>query len=220
VIAPMLYMLKDDIANKLKKFVRNGGILLGTYITGYVNENCLCYQGGFPGNGMNELFGVISEEIDTLYPTDRNGIHICCEGLANTLWEVKDYAEILRVVDAKILGTYESDFYKGTAALTCKEFGKGKAYYQGARCDLNGMDDFFEKILSEAGVRLTRIPRGIELHRRFGDDKVYDFYLNISDQDITIENINGKEVISGEDIQSKVTLEPRKSIVIENGILV
>lgn len=219
IIAPMLYMLKDDIVNKLKRFVRNGGILLGTYITGYVNENCLCYQGGFPGNGMSELFGIISEEIDTLYPTDKNGIKICCEELANTLWEVKDYAEILRVIDAKVLGYYESDFYKGTAALTCKEYGSGKAYYQAARCNLNGMDDFFVKMLSEARVEMKRVPLGIELHRRYDEHKVYDFYLNISDDEITLENICGKEVITGKNIQMNVTLEAKKSIVIENRII-
>ena len=47
----------------------------------------------FPGDGLKDVFGVISEEIDTFYPTDRNQV---------TLWDgskaqVRDYAELLRV---------------------------------------------------------------------------------------------------------------------------
>lgn len=44
-------------------------------MTGYVDENQLNYLGGFPGDGLKDLFGVISEEIDTLYPSDRNRVH-------------------------------------------------------------------------------------------------------------------------------------------------
>ena len=64
-------------------------------MTGYVDENQLNYLGGFPGDGLKDLFGVISEEIDTLYPSDRNRVHFAemPEG------EVRDYAEVLRVAD-------------------------------------------------------------------------------------------------------------------------
>lgn len=34
--------------------------------------NTLCYLGGFPGSGLNELFGVTIEELDTYYPNDKN----------------------------------------------------------------------------------------------------------------------------------------------------
>lgn len=58
---------------------------------------------------------MISEEIDTLYPSDRNRVHFAemPEG------EVRDYAEVLRVADGtNVLGTYEQDYYKGMAAVT------------------------------------------------------------------------------------------------------
>ena len=47
---------------------------------------------------------MISEEIDTLYPSDHNRVHFAemPEG------EVRDYAEVLRVADGtNVLGTYE-----------------------------------------------------------------------------------------------------------------
>lgn len=215
VIAPMLYMLKDDIADKLKRFVENGGILLGTYVTGYVNENCLCYQGGFPGDGLKELFGVTVEEIDTLYPSDRNAVQMVGSDLSKGDWEVCDYAELLRVSEAEILGTYKEDFYQGMAALTRKVSGQGKAYYQAARCVMDGMDMFFEKLLGEAGIEFHKQPKGLEYHRRYGENSVYEFYLNTSDEDISLQNLTGIDLIKGTAVQCDTVLPVRKSIVIQ-----
>ncbi|MBR5800977.1 MAG: beta-galactosidase [Lachnospiraceae bacterium] len=212
VIVPMLFMLKDNIAQKLTDFVEKGGILLVTYITGYVNENCLCYQGGFPGDGLSKLVGVISEEIDTLYPSDRNGIRITED---DTVWEVKDYAEILRVADAEVLGRYTDDFYKDMPALTCKKYGPGKAYYQAARCSLSQMDGFFEKLLKEAQVETKLLPAGIEYHRRYGKDSMFEFYLNLSEEVITLKDICGENMISGEQTDGSVVLEPKGYLVVK-----
>lgn len=65
VIAPMLYLLKKDTAVRLKKFVKNGGTVVSTYWTGIVNENDLCFLGGFPGH-LRDLFAIWSEELDAL----------------------------------------------------------------------------------------------------------------------------------------------------------
>lgn len=213
IIVPMLYMLKDNIAQKLTEFVEKGGILLVTYMTGYVNENCLAYRGGFPGGGLNRLLGVISEEIDTLYPSDKNGIHITEE---ETVWDVTDYAELLRVTDAEILGNYTDDFYKGSPALTSKKYGLGKAYYQAARCSLSQMSGFFEKLLEEAKIETKQLPRGIEFHKRYGTEGVYEFYLNISEEDIVLNNIHGENVISQEQLDGSVKIEPKGYLVIKD----
>ena len=94
LIAPMLYLLQPQTASCLKAFVQRGGQLVATYFTGYVDKDQLCYLGGFPGDGLSDLFGIISEEIDTLYPSDSNKIRFTPE-YASMEWQVKDYAEIL-----------------------------------------------------------------------------------------------------------------------------
>ena len=151
VVAPMLYLLQSGTAENLQKFVKNGGQLLATYFTGYVDKDTLCYLGGFPGDGLAELFGVISEEIDTLYPSDRNSLCF----LDGKKWTVYDYAEILRVQDAQILASYGTDFYEGSAALTVKEWESdthtgenGRAYYIAARVAPEEMGSLFETMLA------------------------------------------------------------------------
>ena len=214
IIVPMLFMLKDNISEKLTKFVEKGGILLITYMTGYVNENCLCYQGGFPGDGINNLVGVISEEIDTLYPSDKNGILIKYNGL-NRILEVKDYAEILRVNDAEVIGNYTDDFYKDTPAITYKCYGKGKAYYQAARCSCDDISDFIKGLLEEAGINIKDIPCGIEYHKRFGDNMTYEFFLNISSEAIELSDTNGINLITGKQISGSVILKSREYLVLK-----
>lgn len=216
LIVPMLYLLKEGVADRLKKYVDNGGILLGTYITGYVNENCLCYLGGFPGDGLSDLFGVVAEEIDTLYPSDRNRL-VLSEGKGEI--EIYDYAELLKVKDAEILGTYGEDFYQGKAALTCKNFGRGKAYYQAARCNINEMDFLFEMLLKDAGIKYRKLPHGLEYHRRQNDTDVFEFYLNTSEVDIRIDVPQCEDVISGDDISGEISIPPKGFVCLKSVLL-
>ncbi len=202
VVAPMLYMLQKGAGENLKRFVERGGQLLATYFTGYVDTEQLCFLGGFPGDGLSELFGIVSEEIDTYYPSDRN--HIRLED--GSLWEVVDYAEVLRVKDAKVLAEYTEDYYADTAALTCKEYGRGKAYYMAARVKPEEMMPLFEKMLADAQIPVKKLPEGVELHVRTGEEGAYAFYLNGSPETVEIADVEGVDMLTGAGIQGTLTL--------------
>ena len=283
VVAPMLYMLQPGTAQNLKAFVERGGQLLATYLCGYVDSEQLCYLGGFPGDGLKDLFGIVSEEIDSLYPTDRNGIALTEEALgraampaqagetpsrnrqdtreaaaADSLqggsasaketgvcgeaasaeetvacqeaasaketvacraaasvegrpeargdWEVFDYAEILRVRDANVLGTYTDDFYQGSAAVTCKSHGEGRAYYVAARTSAAAMRPLFERMLGDAGIAVRKLPQGVECHVRTGEEGVYEFYLNWTKEAVTVPGVKGTDILSGETLDGSLEL--------------
>lgn len=191
VIAPMLYMLRPGASNNLKAFVKRGGQLMATYLTGYVDDNTLCYLGGFPGDGLSELFGVISEEIDTYYDSDENSATFTDGHKAI----IHDYAEILRVSDTDILAKYDKDFYAGTPAITCKNFGKGKAYYVGARIDMDSMSGLFKTMLKETNTTYLTLPAGIEYHKREDESgKAIEFYLNVTENEITFNMTDNTQV--------------------------
>lgn len=191
VIAPMLYMLRPGASDNLKAFVKRGGQLLATYLTGYVDDNALCYLGGFPGDGLSELFGVISEEIDTYYDSDENSATFTDGHKAI----IHDYAEILRVSDTDILAKYDKDFYAGTPAITCKNFGKGKAYYVGARIDMDSMSGLFKTMLKETNTTYLTLPAGIEYHKREDESgKAIEFYLNVTENEITFNMTDNEQI--------------------------
>ena len=202
IIAPMLYMLQPKTTSNLLDFVKRGGQLLATYFTGYVDTDQLCFLGGFPGDGLAELFGVVSEEIDTYYPSDRNGVRLN----DGTVWEVRDYAEILRVKDAEVLGVYTGEFYKDTPALTCKAYGQGKAYYAAARSSAAQMVSLFEKMLKEAGIPVKKLPGNVEYHTRSADGETYEFYLNCGEEPVMISDVSGTDLVTGDVLRGELSL--------------
>lgn len=203
VIAPMLYMIRPGVGESLTGFVERGGQLLATYLTGYVDENQLNYLGGFPGDGLKELFGVISEEIDSLYPSDENQVNF----QDGTTAQVRDYAEVLRVEDAEVLATYDRDYYGGMAAVTVKHTGKGSAYYVAARLDDEAMIRLFAKLIEDANIPMHKLPECVELHTREADGKRYEFYLNCSDKPQTVTAVQGTDLLTGAIVEGTLELD-------------
>lgn len=211
LVAPMLYMLKPGVAASLKAFVEKGGQLLATYLTGYVDENQLCFLGGFPGDGLSSLFGVISEEIDTLYPADRNRILFSDKSSC----EVRDYAEVLRVHDAEVLGFYQEDYYHDTPAVTIRNFGRGTACYVGARIDMAKMEALFLGMLQRAGIAYRQLPKGVECHRRQGGGKAYTFYLNTTETIQVVTDVAGTNLLNREAVNGNLTLQKYETAIIQ-----
>lgn len=215
IIAPMLYLLHPGTAGRLKEFVQKGGALLATYLTGYVDENQLCFLGGFPGDGLSELFGIVSEEIDSLYPTDRNQIRFLER---NATFEVQDYAEILRIKDAQVLAVYNGDFYCDMPAITQKICGQGKAYYVAARIEAKGMAFLLKQLLQETDIRTKELPEDVEYHVRSGEHDVYEFYLNLSREEKNMTGIIGENLLNGERLDGRLTLKGWETAVIRRGM--
>lgn len=213
VVAPMLYLIKPQVADHLKKFVSGGGQLIGTYITGYVNENTLCYLGGFPGGGLTELFGLYTEEIDTLYPKEKNGVQFVSDAPVSGTFSARDYCEIVKIQDASVLAAYTDDFYSGTPAVTVHPYGQGNAYYVAARMEEDGMNALLKQILADAGIACRPLPGGVEYHRRQKADTAYDFYINYTTQQQEISVESGVDLVSGRPVGGTETIEPLGVIV-------
>lgn len=209
VLAPMLYLLKPKTASNLKKFTERGGQLIATYLTGYVNQNTLCYLGGFPGDGLREVFGLYAEEIDTLYPSDKNTAVFEEDSKIDGTFEVRDFCEILKVEKARVLARYSSDFYEGTPVVTVNDWGKGKAYYVGARIETAGMEALLGKILSEVGITFEKLPTGVEKHVRAGENVTYEFYLNFTGEEKIIQFLGtAEELLSQTEVSDTLILKP------------
>ncbi|MDR0291069.1 MAG: beta-galactosidase [Treponema sp.] len=177
LIAPMLYMVRPGVAEAINAFVEQGGTFVATYISGYVDESDLCFLGGFPGP-LRETLGVWCEEIDSLYPEDRNAFV-----WNGKRYEAFDFCELIHAEGASVLGTYNEDFYAGRPALTANSRGKGKAYFIAARTGEDFLDDFYRTIADEAGVRRIfekELPRGVTAQIRSDGTNDYIFLLNFA----------------------------------------
>ena len=182
--APMLYMLRGDFAQRIEAFVKNGGTYVATYATGYANDTDLCFLGGFPGP-LKDTLGIWSEEIDALYPQDRNSI--VWNGKA---YEAFDLCELTHTRNAETLGVYGGDFYAGQPALTVNSFGKGKAYHIAARTGSDFLGDFYQMITREKGLSRAfeaPLPYGVAAQIRSDGDTEYVFVMNFNDKETIVD---------------------------------
>lgn len=213
VVAPMLYMTKPELIDRLKKFVENGGTLVCTYVTGWVDEHDLCYTGGFPAMELKDVFGLWSEEIDTLYENDRNYVKM----RNGKIYEAVDYCELIHLSTAETLGTYTEDFYAEMPAVAKNKFGKGYAYYLAFRSDMDFNRDFYSEIISQ--IKPNRaldidMPEGVTAHAREDESNKYIFVENYKDVSCTLKVSGCTDMLTGEKV-SDLKLEPFECRVIK-----
>lgn len=214
VVAPMLYMLRAGFAQKLRSYVENGGVLVGTYLTGLVNENDLCHLGGWPGEGLQEVFGLWNEATDGLWDGETNSIVLT----GGARYEVKELCALLHAKGAEVLGVYGDDFYKDKPALTVNEFGRGKAYYIGASAEDGFYLNFYRELVLSCGIKRalpeTQLPDGVEACLRESKTSRYVFLQNFSGREQKVSLPAGYVLFPEEEPASEAVLPPYGSIVL------
>ena len=134
VVAPMLYMVRPGVAERIAAFVEAGGTFVATYWSGIVDENDLCFLGGFPGSAARGAGHLGRRDRRAL----RGGHEWRCapggqragpERRVCGARVVRPDPCRFRVGIVEVLATYASDFYAGRPALTVNQYGRGKAYY-------------------------------------------------------------------------------------------
>lgn len=182
LIAPMLYMVRGDLGERLNTFVRNGGTLVGTYHSGLVDESDLCFSGPVPGP-LREVFGLRVEETDALPDGLERRVEVLegsdC-GLKGS-YQGRHYFDILRLEGARVLAIFAEDFYAGNPAVTVNHFGKGRAYYVASRNDTRFLDDllgFLARDLHLTPPLAAALPDGVILRQRLKGQETYSFLMN------------------------------------------
>ncbi|NNM86986.1 MAG: beta-galactosidase [Phycisphaerae bacterium] len=197
VIAPMLYMLKPGVAGNLRRFVHDGGTLISTYMTGIANETDLVFTGGWPADGLMELFGVWAQEQDLLWDHQSQSLlAVPDNGLGLTgSYAARHYAEVLYPRGARVLATFEHEFYAGFPALSVNSFGRGKAYYTASRNDDRFHSDFIGGVLSDIKLQGSHgsalpLPDGISVQVRRRGEREFIFVMNFTEsrQDVSVAN--------------------------------
>lgn len=213
VVSPMLYMVRQNVAERITEFVKNGGSFVTTYWSGIVDENDLCFLGGFPGP-LREVTGIWSEEIDSLYDNEVNHIVFKDNNIENLqgTYEVKDYCDLIHTETAEILAVYKNDFYADMPAVTVNKYGEGKAYYIAARTGEDFNNAFYSKLINDLSIKSVidgKLPKGVTAQMRSNEENKYTFIMNFTEEEKTVEL--GKEeyidMLSGEKVTEKVCLD-------------
>ena len=216
IAAPMLYMLKPGVLRRLEAFVRQGGTLIATYLSGVTDENDLCFPLPAPGP-LGPLMGITGLELDSLYPGQQNTLVPTGSSFPTTPAACGFLCQVLRADTAQVRAVYGSEFYAGTPALTENAFGKGSAWYLAADIEQQGLDRLYAHLVDSAGVPrlLQALPQGVRAHARTGKDgAAYLFLLNFSGEERRVTLPECKNAESGAPLRGETPLRVHEALIV------
>jgi beta-galactosidase len=220
VIAPVLYMVKPGVAERLEEFTHKGGTFVTTYFSGLVDENDRVYLGGYPGP-LRKMLGVWAEELDVLSPQETNEVVFTKPyGSLYGSYTARMLCDRVHLESAEALATYGQDFYANEPALTVNQFGAGRAYYLATSLEHNALTEFVAQICAEQSIASPlpgRPALGIEVSVRVspsGESLLY--LLNHSDATVTQDLPKGtyRDLVSGRKFSHQADLAPRDALIL------
>lgn len=176
VVAPVLYMIKSGLAEKIDQYVKRGGNFVASYLSGIVNENDSVYLGGYPGP-LKDVLGIWIEESDAVIPGQKITV-----SLDSNNYQANLICDLLHLEGAHALGNYNSEFYKETPAVSENKWGKGTSWYIGTQLDEAGLSKIFDHLISIVNIKsLIETKTDLEITKRVTKSgKELYFVLNMS----------------------------------------
>ncbi|QLG41185.1 beta-galactosidase [Paenibacillus sp. E222] len=181
IIAPHLYLLDENTAERLQAFAADGGILVLTHRTGVKNDNNRCVMASLPGM-LSACSGVRVTEYD---PVGGDQIQIRDE--KSNIYTASQWADVLELDTAQAIAVYADQFYAESAAVTQNNWGKGAVYYVATQPDEAYLSQLLRTIAEQCGLsEIHSLPDGVQVTTRSGPNGTFRFILNLSPESVSI----------------------------------
>lgn len=185
LVVPTAFIADRSFQEKLRNFVKNGGILIATFLTSAKNEDNVGYTDSLPA-GLNDVFGVNVEEVEPVFASNRTKLRL---NLGNTVQESLDgmWSDLLKG-DARAIGIYMEDYKTGAMAISEHTYGKGTACYLGTDVDDESMMHLFTYFCEKAGIEKNPIcpQKKVEVIHRQLDGADYYYVINFTAKDTSL----------------------------------
>ncbi len=218
VIAPALYVLDDETAGNLRRYVEDGGTLLVTARSGVKDSDNATVSAPLPG-WLADVCGVEVEEYDALHPGTYVPLAWEWTGPGSSMPEAHAslWCDILAPSAAQTVARYRGEFYAGRAAITLNHFGRGQAAYVGTLGAAALHDAAIEWLMQVADVSpALPTPSGVEAVERWQEGRRLLFLLNHTDGDQEIALLQPMtDILSGQAAADQVILQPKGVMVLQ-----
>jgi len=210
LILPHVKIVTRELADKLKKYVSGGGILVLTAQAGLKDTNAHII-GRTPPGLLAKLAGVEIEDWTSVDPEESRAARLV-DGREIAL---TTFVERLRATTARPIGRWlAGDLLLSDApAVTVNKFGKGKVYYIGGYCPAPAIETIIDHLIASKDLSIPlAAPAEVEIIHRVAGKTRYVIALNHSSspQRISGPVIEGDLVLSGFDV-AVIRLQARRT---------
>lgn len=183
VIAPSPIVTDAPYIENLRSFVKNGGTLLGTFLTSVKDYDNVGYDVSLPAH-LTDVFGAVVSEVEPVFESSRATIEINGRESLNYHW-----LDELELCGAEAAATFKDTYRKGKAIITKNSFGKGTAYYMGTMPDDETFRDFLKKVTDECNTIKVpfEFPECCTVVTRENEDRTYYCIFNYGKDEVKIE---------------------------------
>jgi beta-galactosidase len=217
LVAPLLYMMKPGLDEKIREFVKAGGTLIATYMTGIADENDRCIFGAYPGK-LRDVLGVWVEETQAMFPEEYNHMSVKTGDGFKDEYSCGFLCDIIHAENAEVLAEYKDDFFAGTPCLTRNSFGEGAAYYLASEPEEAFLQDFVEKLCGEHEITPAFESTGrVEICTRENEKGKIYFIINHWEDaaEVDLKEKSYQNLLNGETLTGRVKVNSRDVLVLK-----
>lgn len=218
LILPGYAVMTEQDAEKIRKYVADGGTVIMTSNSAVVDETGKVFASTHPGR-LSDIFGVrvasfeetaVMNEISTDGST---GYQITVDFHGKPVKAESARYDVVYPVEAKVLATISS--LPGNAVvMTENTYGKGRAYYIGLPSGSGIMNGLIDSLIPAIGLKPgPDVPHGVMAR---DIDSTHSLYLNPTGETVEIK-VSGKSkgLITGKEYKGVVTIPPYEVEFIE-----
>lgn len=169
LVLPVLQIVDELLADRLKAFVAGGGIVLSSFRTGIRNKDNNLHRNLTAPCHVSDLFGIEIPEVESLL----DGLSVPVSGVesfkpvCNQVYgQGYVWRDMIHPITARPLYTYDDAPYSHYACVTENDFGKGKAYYVGAGLDQKSMEVLVDHVIANTDLKPLHSDPGVEVVER------------------------------------------------------
>jgi beta-galactosidase len=223
LIAPCLFVLCEDVADRLRTWVEEGGTLVVTFRSGVKDAYNKVVNLPLPGL-LADLAGVRVADYTALLPSGSGipsgGPETLELTVAGTTHRVSAdiWMDELELRGAEALGWYRDGPFAGTPAVSLHRVGAGKVFYVGTSLEDTGQNLLIGTVLAESAVAPgVESPDNVEVVRRVLEGRNHWFILNHSatPQEITLPT-RGIDLLTGKTTSGPVMVNGRDALVVRS----
>ncbi|MGW5636700.1 beta-galactosidase [Streptomyces sp. NPDC003832] len=210
VLAPGLYLLSDNDAAHLTRYVEQGGHLAVGCFSGVVDTHDRMHPGAHPG-ALREVLGLVVDE----YLPLREGEHALTEGGARVRRltervEPRGCDTVLRFAD-----TPDGGPARGGPAVTRHAHGRGTAWYTAGRLAVPTLRELVRTVCEEAGAApVLDAGPGLEAVRRTGGQHGYLFLINHTEEPMSVPLPTAAVALAGTEVVAGQALVPPGGVAV------